>query len=95
MLVILGDGLNDHVTCFCCGQSVKEWEVSDEPWTTHARFSPTCSYLLLSKGYEFVQTVLISGPPVLTIKNNAIERYFIVFYMFASIKYKICLRRIS
>lgn len=40
--------------CFCCSQGLKDWEDDDEPWTEHARWSPTCSYVLLSKGKHFV-----------------------------------------
>lgn len=40
--------------CFCCSQGLKDWEDDDEPWTEHARWSPTCSYVLLSKGKKFV-----------------------------------------
>lgn len=51
---ILGDGENDQMMCFCCSQGLKDWEDDDEPWTEHARWSPTCSYVLLSKGKHFV-----------------------------------------
>lgn len=40
--------------CFYCGQGLKDWEDNDEPWTEHAKWSPNCSYLLLSKGKNFV-----------------------------------------
>lgn len=52
--IILGNGQNDHMSCFCCSQIIKDWEDDDEPWTTHAKWSPTCSYLLLSKGKLFI-----------------------------------------
>lgn len=41
--------------CFCCSQGLKDWEDDDEPWTEHARWSPNCSYVLLSKGKGFVE----------------------------------------
>lgn len=40
--------------CFCCSQGLKDWEDEDEAWTEHARWSPACSYVLLSKGKNFV-----------------------------------------
>lgn len=40
--------------CFSCSQGLKDWEDDDEPWTEHARWSPNCSYVLLSKGKNFV-----------------------------------------
>lgn len=54
-ILILGDGQNDQMLCFCCSQGLKDWEDDDEPWTEHARWSPNCSYVLLSKGKSFVE----------------------------------------
>lgn len=54
MFFILGDGQDDQMLCFCCSQGLKDWEDDDEPWTEHARWSPSCSYVLLSKGKNFV-----------------------------------------
>jgi len=51
----IGDGQNDQMLCFCCSQGLKDWEDNDEPWTEHARWSPTCSYVLLCKGKTFVE----------------------------------------
>jgi len=34
-----------------------DWEVDDDPWVEHARWSPLCSYVLLSKGKRFVEEV--------------------------------------
>ncbi|VVC24367.1 Hypothetical protein CINCED_3A022001 [Cinara cedri] len=50
----IGDGENDQMICFCCSQGLKDWEDDDEPWTEHAKWSPTCTYVLLSKGKYFV-----------------------------------------
>lgn len=43
--------------CFCCNQGLMDWEVNDDPWVEHARWSPLCSYVLLSKGKRFVEEV--------------------------------------
>lgn len=45
------------VVCFCCNESLSNWENVDEPWKEHARCSPNCSFLLLSKGREFVDEI--------------------------------------
>lgn len=55
--LILGDGQNDQVSCFYCNKGLKDWEDEDEPWTEHARWSPKCNYVLLSKGKHFVDAV--------------------------------------
>jgi len=54
VLIFLGNGTNDHMICYYCNQGLKDWEDNDEPWTEHARWSETCSYVLLNKGKNFV-----------------------------------------
>lgn len=44
--------------CFCCSQGLMDWEYHDDPWVEHARWSPNCSFVLLSKGKDFVEQVL-------------------------------------
>ncbi|XP_078322302.1 baculoviral IAP repeat-containing protein 8-like [Crassostrea virginica] len=48
-------GKSDVVVCFYCGQGLHEWDVEDEPWGEHARWSPDCPFLLNIKGPEFVR----------------------------------------
>ncbi|XP_022161673.1 baculoviral IAP repeat-containing protein 7-B-like isoform X2 [Myzus persicae] len=50
----IGNGTNDQMLCYYCSQGLKDWEDDDEPWTEHARWSETCSYVLLNKGKNFV-----------------------------------------
>jgi len=50
-------GERDRMICFCCNQGLMDWEVDDDPWVEHARWSPLCSYILLSKGKRFVEEV--------------------------------------
>lgn len=54
---IIWKGQSDETICFCCNQGLKEWEHNDDPWVEHARWSPTCSFVLLSKGKNFVEEV--------------------------------------
>ncbi|XP_050058346.1 baculoviral IAP repeat-containing protein 7-B-like isoform X2 [Aphis gossypii] len=51
----IGNGQNDQMLCFYCSQGLKDWEDDDDPWTEHAKWSCTCSYVLLSKGLKFVE----------------------------------------
>lgn len=57
--------------CFCCSQGLKDWEDDDEPWTEHARWSPTCTYVLLSKGKDFVDKACGVKKDVANIKQEA------------------------
>lgn len=53
----LGNGDDDSMLCFCCNRGLKDWESKDDPWTEHAIWSPSCKYLLLMKGKEFVEAI--------------------------------------
>ncbi|VVC41445.1 Hypothetical protein CINCED_3A003654 [Cinara cedri] len=68
-----GDEELDQLICFCCNQSLDDFKDNDEPWTEHAKNSPTCSYVLLSKGKYFVDMVcgLIPNPEELS--NNSAD----------------------
>lgn len=46
------------MSCFCCNQGLQNWDDYEEPWTEHARWSPTCTYVLLSKGEDFIKEAL-------------------------------------
>uniref|UniRef100_A0A2S2NSC9 Apoptosis 1 inhibitor n=1 Tax=Schizaphis graminum TaxID=13262 RepID=A0A2S2NSC9_SCHGA len=50
----IGNGSNDQMLCYYCSQGLKDWEDNDDPWTEHARWSSSCSYVLLNKGKNFV-----------------------------------------
>ncbi|KAK7500107.1 hypothetical protein BaRGS_00008654 [Batillaria attramentaria] len=59
-------GYADCVRCFFCGIGLKSWEPDDNPAEVHARWRPTCDYLRLVRGDEFVDRVAGNG--------NAAER---------------------
>ena len=50
-------GDDDKTICFYCAGNIYRWEPQDDPWTEHARFYPTCQYLITSKGQDFVNSV--------------------------------------
>ena len=54
-------GYADCVRCFFCGIGLKSWEEGDIPAEVHARWRPTCEYLRLVKGDEFVDLVANGG----------------------------------
>lgn len=52
-----GDG--ERVSCFSCGfTKLDAWSRRDDPWKVHALEKPQCDYLLMTKGKEFVDSVL-------------------------------------
>lgn len=56
-------GLSDHVRCFHCGNGLRNWEAHDDPWVEHARWYPTCNFVLLQKGLDFIDEVQRVNPP--------------------------------
>jgi hypothetical protein len=60
-LIIAGmfyKGEEDKTECFYCGVPLKLWEIHDEPWIEHARFSQNCLFLHRCKGLAFVIAAL-------------------------------------
>ncbi|XP_052088578.1 baculoviral IAP repeat-containing protein 7-B-like [Mytilus californianus] len=50
-------GNEDHVRCFDCGIGLRSWEPEDDPMVEHARWSPTCKFVIENKGQEFIDAV--------------------------------------
>lgn len=48
-------GSADGVRCFHCDGGLNRWDPQDEPWREHAKHFPTCGFLLLSKGVNFIK----------------------------------------
>jgi hypothetical protein len=51
------NGESDHVTCFCCGIAIKDWECCSNPWEDHAAFSPKCKFLIMTRGQQFINEI--------------------------------------
>uniref|UniRef100_A0A8C6XQH1 RING-type E3 ubiquitin transferase n=1 Tax=Naja naja TaxID=35670 RepID=A0A8C6XQH1_NAJNA len=58
-------GRNDDVKCFCCDGGLRCWETGDDPWVEHAKWFPSCEYLIYRKGQEFVHQVQARYPHLL------------------------------
>ena len=50
-------GERDRVKCWYCNGGLQNWARFDNPWFEHAKWFPTCEYLLQKKGPEFVVNV--------------------------------------
>lgn len=53
-------GTGDLVRCFHCDGGLQHWDPTDDPWVEHAKWFPSCSFLKLVKGEEFIKTQLVS-----------------------------------
>ncbi|KAK7477658.1 hypothetical protein BaRGS_00031136 [Batillaria attramentaria] len=51
-------GYADCVRCFYCGVGLKHWEVTDDVWTEHVRWRPSCGYLRAVKGDDYIRRTL-------------------------------------
>ncbi|KAM3836227.1 putative inhibitor of apoptosis isoform 1-T2 [Vipera latastei] len=58
-------GRNDDVKCFCCDGGLRCWETGDDPWVEHAKWFPSCEYLIYRKSQEFVRQVQARYPHLL------------------------------
>lgn len=52
----------DQVRCFYCSVTVRDWEEGDDPWREHARWFPSCLYLVYVMGQEYIDSVRHSTP---------------------------------
>ncbi len=50
-------GYGDSVRCFYCNTGLNRWEIHDDVWVEHARWSPKCAHICMHKGFEFVKKV--------------------------------------
>ncbi|XP_078248134.1 baculoviral IAP repeat-containing protein 7 isoform X1 [Pogona vitticeps] len=50
-------GQGDYVRCFYCDGALRNWERGDDPWMEHARWFPSCKFLLQSRGRGFVNSI--------------------------------------
>lgn len=53
-------GVEDKVKCFFCEKKLVKWRRTDDPWLEHIKHQPTCHFVLMNRGSDFVQDVLNS-----------------------------------
>lgn len=46
--------IGDHVKCFMCGLTLKNWFEHQLPWEQHAIYAPHCNYLAMARGTKFI-----------------------------------------
>ncbi|XP_076818315.1 E3 ubiquitin-protein ligase XIAP-like isoform X3 [Clavelina lepadiformis] len=55
-------GERDKVKCWYCNGGLQNWDHDDEPWSEHAKWFPTCEYVLQCKGPDFVHRMVSLFP---------------------------------
>ncbi|WP_095210629.1 RING-HC finger protein [Endozoicomonas ascidiicola] len=55
-------GERDRVKCWYCNGGLQNWNPTDEPWQEHAKWYPTCEFLLRSKGPDFAHLIVSIFP---------------------------------
>jgi baculoviral IAP repeat-containing protein 7/8 len=60
-------GSSDGTVCFNCGQGLHQWKETDNAFVEHVKHMPSCSFLQISKGLEFVKDIkrMLRNPPSL------------------------------
>ena len=49
-------GKKDHVQCFYCGGTLRDWKKGLDPFYEHAGWYPSCLFIKAVKGQEFVES---------------------------------------
>jgi len=57
-------GERDKVKCWYCNGGLQNWALNDNPWFEHAKWFPTCEFLLRNKGPEYVSEVTRRFPNI-------------------------------
>nr|CAB3225610.1 ZF(RING)-14 zinc finger protein [Phallusia mammillata] len=55
-------GVRDRVKCYYCNGGLQNWRRNDDPWEEHAKWYPTCEYLLQNRGPEYIHSVVSRFP---------------------------------
>ncbi|XP_026819283.1 putative inhibitor of apoptosis [Rhopalosiphum maidis] len=71
-----GNGYSDTITCFYCSDTRSDRNENEEPWVVHAKWSKSCSYLLLKKGKSFGDMVHAVERDI--IKSNQLELFKLI-----------------
>ena len=58
VIVIVVVGISDCLRCFWCGGGLQDWKSGETPYHEHARWFPSCEFLVQQKGQSYVENVL-------------------------------------
>nr|CAB3225593.1 ZF(RING)-14 zinc finger protein [Phallusia mammillata] len=57
-------GVRDRVKCYYCNGGLQNWRRNDDPWEQHAKWYPTCEFVLQNKGPEYIHSVVARYPDI-------------------------------
>ncbi|XP_077974045.1 baculoviral IAP repeat-containing protein 7-like [Styela clava] len=57
-------GERDRVKCWYCNGGLQNWEYEDSPIVEHAKWFPSCEYVLRIKGPTFVENIVAEFPDI-------------------------------
>ena len=63
-------GYGDATICYCCGNGLKKWQVTDDPYEEHAKHFPDCRHLREMKRKPYIEKVQENK------KKNRLQRFF-------------------
>ena len=55
-------GKRDLLRCFFCNGGLKDWFPHDDPYVEHAKWYPSCEFIVNLKGQEFVDDIVAQFP---------------------------------
>ncbi len=62
----------DIVACFHCGVHICDWLSAENPWVSHAKFSPWCTFIYIRCGKSFIDSCL-KNEPIQTQDSSLVE----------------------
>jgi len=65
-------GPRDNVQCFSCETCQNCWKPAEDPWIRHTRRSPSCDYLIETRGADFISAIINK---VEKVKNGIMNSY--------------------
>jgi len=65
-------GPRDNVQCFSCETCQNCWKPAEDPWVRHTRRSPSCDYLIETRGADFISAIINK---VEKVKNGIMNSY--------------------
>ena len=60
----------DRTICHYCRRTFDQWQLTDDPWARHARHSPQCRFLLMTRGQNFINFALTTQVLKIAITTN-------------------------
>jgi len=57
-------GNRDRVKCYYCNGGLQHWSYEDDPFEEHAKWYPTCQYILRTMGPDYVHSIVEKYPNI-------------------------------